>query len=118
LFKYQQNLKDLYLNAKDVKLRVQPFEGLTSLSQLVLLSMDLNQMEEGFFRSLKIKKLEYTGIKSQYIFPIESLNAQPTKRTEGIEITICKINQHRTNHLPSAEISSNFSHSFRSWKKK
>jgi Leucine-rich repeat (LRR) protein len=79
LFKNQENLQSLELSDDNLKLRVSPFEGLENLSELKLLSMNLNQVEENFFRSLKIKKLLYFGNPNESLtFPIESLNSQET----------------------------------------
>jgi Leucine-rich repeat (LRR) protein len=78
LFKNQKNLQKLKLWGKNLKLRVSLFEGLTSLSELWLQSMDLNQIEENFFQSLNIRKLSYSTENRESIFPIESLNSQET----------------------------------------
>jgi Leucine-rich repeat (LRR) protein len=101
LFKNQQNLQNLDLEGKNLKLRVSPFEGLTSLTNLRLESMDLSQIENNFFRSLKIKTLEYYGSprsrirmsngSHEHIFPIESLNSQET--IEGLTIIDTNLSQ-------------------------
>jgi Leucine-rich repeat (LRR) protein len=75
LLKNQKNLKTLTLVGKD--LRVSSFEGLKSLSELTLESVDLSQIEGNFFQSLNIKKLTFNGKLAQN-FPIESLNAEET----------------------------------------
>ncbi len=78
LFKNQENLRNLLFRVKNLKLRVSSFEGLKSLSELSLISMDLSQMEENFFQSLNIKRLNYNAVKKRFTFPIESLNSQET----------------------------------------
>ncbi len=75
LFENLKNLKTLTLVGKNLKLRVSPFEGLTSLSELELESVDLSQIGGNFFYSLNIKKLYYDG-NDKCTFPIESLNSQ------------------------------------------
>jgi Leucine-rich repeat (LRR) protein len=99
-FKNQENLKTLELRGQNLKLRVSAFEGLKSLSELTLYSMDLSQVEDNFFHSLRIKKLSYDG-KDDKTFPIETLNSQET--IEELELQRTDLSQ--------------FAESFRSMKK-
>jgi Leucine-rich repeat (LRR) protein len=89
LLKNQQNLQKFTLVGKD--LRVSSFEGLTSLSELTLESVDLSQIEGNFFRNLNIKKLMFNG-KLSNSFPIESLNSQKT--IEELVISGADLSQH------------------------
>ncbi len=80
LFKNQKNLQFLELRGKNIKLSMNPFEGLRSLSTLRLGEMDLNQIEENFFHKLNIKRLEYRLFPETYAFafPIESIKSHET----------------------------------------
>jgi Leucine-rich repeat (LRR) protein len=106
LFKNQQNLHDLELKEKNLKLRVSPFKGLKNLSELWLDSMSLNQIEENFFQSLNIKRLTYNAYSARDLkFPIESLNSQET------------IEELRITYTDLSEIPENFGPTLRSMKK-
>jgi Leucine-rich repeat (LRR) protein len=80
-FSNQINLQDLELGGENIKLSVNAFEGLQSLSILKLWLMDLNQIEENFFHKLNIKRLEYNLYRQSshaFTFPIESLKSHKT----------------------------------------
>ncbi len=78
LFRNQQNLQDFKLTGLNVKLRVNPFEGLRSLSKLRLELMDLSQIEGNFFHKLNIKRLEYVFGSRSNTFTIELLKSHET----------------------------------------
>jgi Leucine-rich repeat (LRR) protein len=100
LFKNQVNLRSLDLEGKNLKLRVSSFEGLKSLSNLRLHSMDLSQVEENFFQSFKIRSLDYEGNPSyELTFPIESLNSQET--IEELTIRETNLSQIPENFVPT-----------------
>jgi Leucine-rich repeat (LRR) protein len=77
LFRNQENLRTLKLSGNSA-LRVSSFEGLKSLNEFYLASMDVSQVEENFFQSLNIKRLFYGGIDKDHTFPIKSLKSQET----------------------------------------
>ncbi len=80
LFNNQRNLQILELVGENIKLRANPFEGLQSLSRLILRSMDLNLIEGNFFHKLYIKRLEYDLQYRQrpFTFPIGFLKSHET----------------------------------------
>ncbi len=93
IFKNQENLQDLNIKGRNMKLRVNTFEGLQSLSKLRLQEMDLNRIEENFFHKLNIKRLEYSLSSRQYAiaFPIELLRLHET--LEELSITRTDMSQ-------------------------
>ncbi len=101
-FKNQGNLRRLTLEEKNLKLRVSAFEGLKSLSELTLWSMDLSKMEENFFRSLTIERLYYSALfNPELTFPIESLNSQET--IEKLSISWTNMSQFPDNFGPTLQ---------------
>ncbi len=100
LFRNQANLQLFDLKGKNLKLRVSSFESLKSLSELRLYSMDLGQMEENFFQSLRKKRLEYYGRLSHELnFPIESLNSQES--IEELTIRETNLSEIPENFVPT-----------------
>jgi Leucine-rich repeat (LRR) protein len=83
LFINQRNLQALEFRGRNIKLRVNAFEGLQSLSILRLAEVSLYQTEENFFHKLRIKRLEYKigG------FPIELIKSHETLEELSISFT-------------------------------
>jgi Leucine-rich repeat (LRR) protein len=81
LYRNQQNLQRLHLVEDGLSLRVKAFEGLTSLTELVLYSMGLGRVEDDLLHSLKrlgVLTFAPTHQKYNHNFPVELLRSHET----------------------------------------